>query len=276
MEQNGPELEEFWLQTKAFLGSYLPIPFFFLGSLIKYLVLRLLPGYDVICVRIHESLHAPSSVLELLEHKSFPGAFPPTPSQNMLDEIRNLLSAKDKEIAALQNNLQNEDDELAHQLAENDEEISMLQNTLQQKDAEIADLQGIEMRSDPQRFSCITNLSSAKRSILRQDSTIPKIEEQLLDDWKCKKKLNEKVAALGKQTRALKKELSHIHTTYQNKEEEELLLRHKSSSPNSIKRTFSTTSMPKSLNATLTLQKPSNLLAPSKTNLVKRRPKIKT
>lgn len=158
MEQNGPELELLWLQIETLVAPCLPTLTFIVGILLARVVLRLLPGYDDTCSSINHKLHAPKSVVELLEYSSTPGEFPITASQKMIDDFNDLLSTKDKEIARLRNNLQQEDQELVDLLAQNDEEISDRQSALQLRDKKISDLQDVKMRFDRRAASKITQI----------------------------------------------------------------------------------------------------------------------
>ena len=141
LEQNAAELELLQFQIKALTKPYLPAFGFVIGALVTYGVLRLLPGYNEACASINENLHAPRSVVELVEHPLIPGEFPFTPSRKMIDVLENSLLTKEKEIADLRKNLEQEDQELVELLAQKDEEISTYQTALEEKEKKISNLQ---------------------------------------------------------------------------------------------------------------------------------------
>jgi hypothetical protein len=137
MEEHGEEIKLFLEQTKLVARPYLPLACFVIGIITTYAALRHIPGYDESCTEINEKLHAPRSVMELLEYKPFPGAFPFMPSQRLIDDFKDLLSTKDVEIASLNKRLAQEDDELAKVLSGRDIEIENLMTTVEKKEEEI-------------------------------------------------------------------------------------------------------------------------------------------
>lgn len=196
MEHNGPELELLQLQIKALAKPYLPAFSFVVGILLTYVVLRLLPGYDETCSSINETLHAPLSIVELPDHKFTPGEFPVTPSRRMIDELRDLLLTKDKQIATLRNDLEQEDEELVDLLAQKDEEISGYQTALQQRDKRISDLQAVKATPTQQPTPAL-------------DEHTQELQKQLKAALACKAELEQSVAKLAKETDVLKKESSN-------------------------------------------------------------------
>ena len=143
------------------------------------------------------------------------------PSSRIMDDIRDLLSTKDKEIASLQNNLQSEDQELADLLAEKDEALSKYQTTLQEKEKQIIDLQGAKTQSTPQDASTMTRLSSARGTSWGENVIIAGYQEEISNALRSKDELEKKLASWVKKNQVLKKELSDLQKARQEEAEKE-------------------------------------------------------
>lgn len=223
---------------------HLPLLSFLFGIFITYILLRLLPGYDETCSKINEQLHAPSSVIELLDQNYPPGSYPILPYSAMIDAFQSLLLAKDRKIADLQSNLEQEDEELADLIAQKDEEISnlgsikqeiaqkdaeilklrkiwqvnsqkdaevsRLKKVLQRKDNEIAELQMLKMPQTSQPANTKIYLNLASRPVLIEQNR--KLQQQLQAALASTTTLEQRVASQTNQADALNDEISNLRS----------------------------------------------------------------
>lgn len=203
MQEDGPAIEAFLLEMKAEAMKYLPCFSFLIGILLTYLVFQILPGYNERCSKINKSLHAPRSVVELLDHKVVPGEYPITTSRRLIDEIKSLVSAKEKEILALKKNLEQEDQELVDLIAEKDEEIAQCQTSLQQKDQEISNLQSGQKLLSIQTLCTVT--PSPSKSLVSFDHEVQLLKGQLEAALACKAELQQQNTRSARETEMSKK-----------------------------------------------------------------------
>lgn len=210
LEQNGPELELSLLQLRAWVEPYLPAVSFAVGAVFTYSFLGLLPDYLRTFSNTDEKFHVLYSAIELLDHQFIPGGFPTTVSPRIIDDFKDMLLTKDKEIASLRNNLEQEDQELVELLTQKDEEISKYQIALQERDMKISALQVAKTQVNGRPAFSTLGLSYPISAPSNDQTRATRLQEQLKVALAHRAELEGEVALCTKQAEVLKKENSEL------------------------------------------------------------------